>query len=58
MALGVVDVDVARERDPEQGERLLAMDQADHGGVPLGRDHPHHPPPGRGQHVLLKHRLE
>jgi hypothetical protein len=36
--MGVVDVDVANDRKAEQRQRLLAVDQGDHRGLPLAGD--------------------
>ena len=36
--VGIVDIDVARDGEPEQRQRLLAVDQSDHGRVAFPRD--------------------
>ena len=57
-ALRVVDVDVACEGNPEQRDRLLPVDQRDHGRLPLARKRSEAlPPPGR-EHLALHGRLQ
>ena len=57
-ALRVVDVDVACERDPQQAERFLAVDQRNDGRIPLLGDPGEGTPACLRKEVLLDHRLQ
>ena len=54
-ALGVVDVDVADDREAEQRHLLLAVDQCDHRRLALARQDGQRPPPLQ-QHLLPLYR--
>ena len=57
-ALGVVDVYVAHEREPEQRQRLLAVDEGDHGHAAPARDRVQRPPSLGEQHLARDGGLE
>jgi len=57
-ALGVVDVDIARDREPEQRHCLLPVDERDDGRLPRPGQQPQTPPPCGREVVALQDRLQ
>ena len=57
-ALGIVDVDVTHEREPEQRDRLLTVDERDHRRITPRCNPGKHPPSRQGQQLLLDEGLQ
>ena len=57
-AFGVVDVDVAHERESEEGNRLLTMDQRDDRRVTARCDQAQHPTPRKREQLFLDEGLQ
>ena len=56
--LGVIDIDIAKDRKPQKAHRFLTMDEHDHPGLAFPLDASDHPLPGRLDHFLAEHRLK